>query len=115
MRISTERLTTKALLALEEAVQSIKSGPLQPSLAMRFALAFLYSVSNGSRAPFDDFWRSVQFHGDSYTQCVQRQAMASAALEAIYRDLGLLRTTEMASYSTTSKRINLRANRQEKD
>ena len=104
MRIPSDRLATKALLALEEAAAAAEHSPLQPSLAVRFALAYLYAIGAGSREPYDDFWSAVRQKGDEYTERVQRHSMARAALEAIYRDVGHPRSREMMFYQVSRNR-----------
>ena len=58
MRFGTT-LTEKALLALEEAVQECRYGTPRRSFAHRFALAYLWSMSRGDRAPFDALWKAL--------------------------------------------------------
>lgn len=58
MRIDRERLTFKALSVLAEIADNCDKQPAERTLGLRFALAYLYAVSNGNRQPFDEFWRS---------------------------------------------------------
>lgn len=71
---------------------------MAPSLAVRFALAYLYTFGSGDRAAYDAFWSALRQPGEEYGNHVQRCSMACAALEAIYRDLGLSRTPRMIFY-----------------
>lgn len=105
MLIPPERLTTKALLALEEAAGLADSGLVKPTLAVRFALAFLYANGSGGRDPYDTLWRVLKSGGDSNPENIQRAAMAFGALEAIYRDVGRQRTREMMFYGVKRNRI----------
>lgn len=63
MRIPTPDLTRKALLALEEIAQT-HGGSFPRNMALRFILAYLYSVSNSprDREPFDEFWRGSAYN-----------------------------------------------------
>jgi hypothetical protein len=41
-------------------VDQAKDGPIKPSFALRFTLAFLYALSDGKdRGSYDGFWRCV--------------------------------------------------------
>ncbi len=95
MLIPSDRLTTKALLALEEVAQQADREPVRPSLAVRFALAYLFSISDGDREPFDSFWQALGFGGNDYAKQVQRCALVSAALSAIYLRVRRERTPAM--------------------
>lgn len=92
MRIPSDQLATKALLALEELARAAEHTSIQPSRAVRFALAYLYATGSGCREPYDAFWAALRQRGEEYIQHIQRYAMARAALEAIYRDVGYERT-----------------------
>lgn len=100
MHIASERLTTKALLALEEVAVLADKGPVRPSLAVRFALAYLYSVSSGDREPFDSLWRALGYGGGNDARQIERGALVSAALSAIYLQVGCQRTPAMIFYRT---------------
>lgn len=95
MPIPADRLTTKALLALEEVAALADKAPVRPSLAVRFALAYLYSIGKGDREPFDSFWKALGFGSDDYTRQIERGALVSAALSAIYLQVGCERTPAM--------------------
>lgn len=104
MLIPSDRLITKALLALEEAAGLADIGPGRPSLAVRFALAFLFENGEGSREQYDTFWRTLIGGGDSNPENIQRAAMAFGALEAIYRDVRRQRPREMMFYNVKDNR-----------
>lgn len=96
MRISTDRLTIKALLALEQVVAGIdplKAG--DTSLAVKLALAFLYAMGKGERWPFDQFWQQASSTPRDAAEGVQRDALLNAAINAIYLAVGVRRTGEM--------------------
>lgn len=60
MRVARERLIFLALCALDEIVDQAGDGPVQPTIGLRFALAFLWACSDGSdRTCYDGFWRCV--------------------------------------------------------
>lgn len=50
MRFTTEQLTFKALLVVHEAVHQCSSRPINLSLGLRFALAYLYATSKSKDA-----------------------------------------------------------------
>jgi hypothetical protein len=88
MRVG-EDLRTKALLALEEVLQETRYGPVEPSRAVGFALAYLLSLAGGSREPFVDFWRAL-----SGENPLHRFGYSETALKSIYRALGVARDEE---------------------
>lgn len=47
IRLTREHLVMKALAALGELAHQNSAGPIRPGMAIRFALAYLYSVSDG--------------------------------------------------------------------
>lgn len=104
MPIPQDRLTTKALLALEEVTRSAEAGPVSPSLAVRFALAYLYSVGGGNREAYDLYWRTLTGGSVDHAQCIQRAAIASATLSAIYLDVGRERSPAMMFYEVKRNR-----------
>ena len=55
MRLNQDQLRDKALLALEDAAQECRYRAPRRSFLLRFALAYLWSISRGDRAPFDSF------------------------------------------------------------
>lgn len=103
MRIPLPDLTRKALLALEEALNQCDQQPLsKSSMSLRFALAYLYSVSRSDRGCFDAFWKAVTDtrRGPSeYLEGVVRASEANSNLNAIYRAVGVRRTNQMMFYA----------------
>lgn len=85
-----EHLIFKALAALNEVCEASKAGPIQPSLLIRFDLAFLYAQGHGRRSVYDDFWKEMQDEhrtsadGGRY----MRPTSLSTCLQGIIRDLG---------------------------
>lgn len=61
MRFTPEHLTYKALCAVSEIVEQSRTGPVKPTMSLRFVLAFLY-VQSGKQQKwiYDQFWRSIQ-------------------------------------------------------
>jgi hypothetical protein len=80
------QLRDKALDALEEAAEQSAARPIIRTRALRFALAYLWATSGAERGMFDWFWRSL---ADDNT--IGRSQNVSAALNGIYRALGLTR------------------------
>lgn len=60
MKLEREHLIFKALVALDQAIEQSGTGPIEPSHALRFALAYLYSVSDHDRENFDELFRLLQ-------------------------------------------------------
>lgn len=82
MRVGGD-LVTKALYALEEAVQDCRYGKPERTFAIRFALAYLYSLRPGDRVPFVAMWRALHGWND-----LHRWREADQALAVLYRRLG---------------------------
>ena len=60
MRLSQNELRDKALLVLEDAVQECRYRQPRRSFLLRFALAYLWSISpRGDRGCFDSFWAAM--------------------------------------------------------
>lgn len=96
-----------ALAALEEAARATGDAPVPPAPALRLALAFLYLQAQGSRRPFDDFWRAVtRGHGvpeEPGAAAIGRSQAANASLNAIYRAVGVVRTPEVIYRAATGR------------
>lgn len=104
MPFPAERLTTKALLALEGVTRSAEAGPVVASLAVRFALAYLYSVGGGNREAYDLYWRTLTGGDVDHAQNIRRGAIASATLSTIYLDVGRKRSPAMMFYEVKRNR-----------
>ena len=52
-------LRGKALLALEEATQECRYGKVPRTYAVKFALAYLWTLSGKERRPFDELWKAL--------------------------------------------------------
>jgi len=91
MGFGPEQLRDKALLALEEIVQECRYRRPRRSLALRFALAYLWALSGADRRPFEQFWRVL---GDEKSPW--SFSAANGALLGIYRTLGLERDEAVA-------------------
>ena len=59
MRFVRDQLAFKALCALDEAIDACDAGPITLTFALRFALAYLFAVSDGLRDPCNAFGREV--------------------------------------------------------
>ena len=84
-------LSEKALLALEEAVQLCRYQSPRRSFAYRFALAYLWSLRPGDRAPFDEMWKALGADKTPWSF-----SAADTALLGIYNALGLPRDPGVA-------------------
>lgn len=79
MRFGMSDLRSRALAAVDEVAEQATSGPVQRSLTLRFALAFLANFTE-ERWPFDNFWRAIATK-DERVRC----ATVLAARNAIHR------------------------------
>ena len=93
MRFAQEHLIFKALLALQEAVNQSRQGPVRPSFALRFAAAYLHAVSKvDDPQTFAEFWHTIQ-DGLAQTHNVTqantiRATFAQSCLDRIARSVG---------------------------
>jgi hypothetical protein len=86
MGFAHEQLRDKALEALHEAAEQSAARPIIRTKALRFALAYLWATSGAERGMFDWFWKSL-----ADDNAIGRSQNVSAALNGIYRALGLSR------------------------
>ena len=86
MRFGAHQLRDKALAALEEAAERSREGPVERTKALGFALAFLWALGGGDRAPFTWFWQSL-----ATPEEIGRSQNVHASLNAVYRAVGLVR------------------------
>jgi hypothetical protein len=84
-RFGREVLRNKALVALEEALEESRIGPVRRTWALRFALAFLSNYSE-DREPFDEYWRAL-----AEVKQPPRYGAANVALNRIYLAVGVER------------------------
>jgi len=69
LRVDRDRLRWLALATLAEQVELTSVAPPPPSHGVRLALAVLFTLSKGDRAPFDDFWRQMlRDEGHSFSE-----------------------------------------------
>ncbi|MGB5076821.1 MAG: SOS response-associated peptidase family protein [Sphingorhabdus sp.] len=99
MRFTQDQLTFKALCAVSEIVEQCHDAPLRPSLSVRFALAYLFSVSRSpDRKLYDSFWKIIQDpHAMAYCEGDSqylRITKARSCLTAMVRQAGLPLTPE---------------------
>ena len=98
-RFDPERLTTLALLALEDAAHQGRSGIVQRTWGIRLALAWLHGARLVCRSDCDEFWRLLadpDCHQSSETGAnVCRGQHLSMHLSRMYRSAGVERTPDM--------------------
>jgi hypothetical protein len=99
MRFERDHLNFKALCALDEAIDQCDAGPIEPTFALRFALAYLFAVSDGRRDPYDAFWHEIRDgNGAAYSdssRCYVRTTYARTALAGISRGIGIELTADV--------------------
>jgi hypothetical protein len=81
-RFGMADLRNRALAAVDEAATKSHKGPVERTLALRFALAFLANFAD-ERWPFDRFWKALQEPREN-----ERWAGIISARNAIYRAVG---------------------------
>lgn len=90
-KLTGEHLVFKALVALDEVIEESRNGPIRPSFAVRFACAYLYSVSKHDRTDFDALFAVLQdpmtIHTDTIANYV-RPTQARTILHGICRGVG---------------------------
>jgi hypothetical protein len=88
-----QQLVRKALLALDEAIDQAREGPVQPTFALRFVLAWLYVSSDRRRAPYDAFWRCIRdplsYAWSEEQRSNMRFTQARTAFNGICRSVGI--------------------------
>lgn len=98
MRFDPQRLTFLALCILDEAAAASYRAPVQRTLAIRLALAYLYAVGRGEHELFEGFWTELanpQSHSPSPTQAGHmRGTSVRANLYAISRSVGYPQTPD---------------------
>lgn len=85
MRFGTD-LRAKAILALEEAVHDCRYARVRRTFAIRFALAYLWSITQRERMPFKELWDALDSDNDVF-----RFSVADQALIVIHGQLGIER------------------------
>ena len=108
MGFDRDQLIFKALCALDEAADACHAEPLRPTFALRFALAFLYAVSDGRRAPYDAFWREI---GDGKEGAYSadagryiRSTYARTAMTGIARGVGVEMSVDVMQRLSAARR-----------
>ena len=80
VRFGMSELRERALAAVDEATDQSARAPVQRTLALRFALAFLANFAD-ERWPFDNFWRAIAVRDEkvrSQTVVAARNAIRRA-------------------------------------
>jgi hypothetical protein len=89
-----DSLLYKALQAVEEARVEAQTGTVRSTYALRFALAYLYSRSDGKRWIYEQFWSNIR-SASSHTQSGYiRGTMADTGMLGIMRSVGVVPTLE---------------------
>jgi len=94
MRIERDHLVFKALRALDEAVGAADERALEPSMHLRFVLAFLYAAGDAEKHWFDGLWTALISYpstGKGSSAHYGRSQTITAALNAICRSVGMER------------------------
>lgn len=60
MRLRSSRLRWLALALLHNVIDETGPDAFEPGMDVRLALAVLYAMSDGDRAPFDDYWNGLR-------------------------------------------------------
>jgi hypothetical protein len=89
MGFGPDQLRDKALLALEEAVQECRFRAPKRSMAIRFALAYLWAYRPTDREPYERYWKALA------QMDMWRFGAADTALRQIYLLLDVERDDEL--------------------
>ena len=94
VRIACDPLIFKALCAVDEACAQAQVEVVRPSFALRFALAFLFVRSDGTRWVYDAFWKAIQDADIRSNGGYLRGTSATSAMQGILRSVGVVPTFE---------------------
>jgi hypothetical protein len=94
MRFACDPLVFKALCAVDEACEQAQADIVRPSFALRFALAYLYVRSDGTRWVYDAFWKAIQDADIRSNGGYLRGTSATSAMQGIMRSVGVVPTFE---------------------
>ncbi|WP_267382310.1 MULTISPECIES: hypothetical protein [unclassified Sphingomonas] len=90
-----DQLIWKALVALDEVCHRAHEGAIQPTFALRFVLAFLFSRSDGDRRSYDMFWKECRDPRHGQTQADYcRGTYTRTAWNGIVPSLGIPQTID---------------------
>lgn len=106
MRFACDPLVFKALCAVDEACEQAQRDIVRPSFALRFALAFLYVRSDGTRWVYDAFWAAVQDGDVRSNGGYLRGTSATSAMQGIMRSVGVVPTFESLKALEEARRRN---------
>lgn len=95
MKLPRDQLVSLGLCVLDDTVLAARKAPVQPTEALRLALAIFFALSDGPlfdwpdhRTVFDRFWRIVTGHEDEHpTQVNCRVTHATTYLNQIERQV----------------------------
>ena len=77
-----------------EACAQAQVEVVRPSFALRFALAFLFVRSDGTRWVYDAFWKAIQDADIRSNGGYLRGTSATSAMQGILRSVGVVPTFE---------------------
>ena len=106
MATMREQLMWKALCAVDEAAEEADRGPVRPTFALRFALAYLFTCGDGERWMYDAFWRDIQMPSPIDGKLSPRGTMARSGLQGIMRSVGLTPTFDSMT-ALTARRMRI--------
>lgn len=92
-RIPLDELKALALIALYEMAHEADHRPHPRTYALRFLLAWLHSVSDGNRIPFDRYWRNavgdLSQYGSDHSRSYMRGTSLRGAVEGMCKCVGI--------------------------
>lgn len=92
-QIPLDELKALALISLLEMAQEANHRPYPRTYALRFVLAWLYSVSDGNRIPMDRYWRyavdELSQYGADHSRSYMRGTTLRGTVEAISMCVGV--------------------------
>ncbi|WP_116090990.1 hypothetical protein [Sphingomonas crusticola] len=107
LRIERHKLVFMGLVALDEVAEHCIRDTYPRTFALRVTLAMLYAFSDGTREPYDDFWRECAAP-DSSDNRQMAMGMRSNAVHSTYhricRTLGVADTIRFRSDVDAARR-----------
>lgn len=107
-RFDPERLTTLALLALEDATHQAQEGVVKRTWGMRLALTWLHGARMAKRSDCEEFWRVLVdpacAQSTEAVANVCRSGELTRLLNCIYRSAGVQRSPGMMYLGAAGQR-----------
>ncbi|MET0445242.1 MAG: hypothetical protein ABW151_11770 [Pseudorhodoplanes sp.] len=107
LRIARPHLVFMGLVALDEVAEHCIRSTYPRDFALRVTLAMLYAFSDGTRQPYDDFWRACAAADrveNPTSAAIMRGRAVRGAYHWICRTLGVRETIDFCSDIAAARR-----------